>query len=354
MAGKHSARSAANAGNVAEGFIPQIDVEGSAYEAGIQLGYIWREAIVLAAERKPAGARPWWATRRRPFSTLISKYLPHLPDLHRGMAKGAGVPEENVGASIPMPDAGGCTSFAVQSGATLDGLPLSGQTKDTGESRAYQFQVLRLRLTDAPSALTLTYPGWLFGHGFVKGGCAIFRNSLYAGSPEGRLSYPIFGLVALHCPTVEEAIEVARRYSVNQGAHCTIADERGGTAGLEIGKGGIGVLRPKRGIYVHANAVVSSKRLQKHEAAPTATFSREDSLHREERLRARLEADRGRLTPQLAYMALCDHHGHPRSVCRHQSRQAMTTSAVVVEPTRGLLHACRGNPCRNWPRTYAL
>jgi len=347
-------RSAVNAGKVAEGFIPQIDVEGSAYEAGIQLGYIWREAIVLAAERRPAVARPWWATRRRPFSTLISKYLPHLPDLHRGMAKGAGVPEEKIGASIPMPEAGGCTSFAVQPGATLDGLPISGQTKDTGENRAYQFQVLRLNLTDAPSALTLTYPGWLFGHGFVEGGCSIFRNSLYAGSPEGRLSYPIFGLVALHCPTVEEAIEVARRYGVNQGAHCTIADERGGIAGIELGRGGVGVLRPKRGIYVHANAVRSSKRLQKHEAAPTATFSREDSLHREERLRGRLETDRGRLTPQLAYMALCDHHGYPSSVCRHQSRQAMTTSAVVVEPTRGLLHACRGNPCRNWPRTYAL
>ncbi len=351
MAAKQSAK---NARSVAEGFIPQIDIEGSAYEAGIQLGYVWREALILAAERKPAGARPWWATRRRPFSTLISKYLPHLPDLNRGMAKGAGVPEERVGTSIPMPDAGGCTSFAVQPRATVAGRPISGQTKDTGEDRAYRFQVLCLRLTDAPSALTLTYPGQLFGQGLVSGGCSVFRNSLYAGDCEGVLPHAVFGLLALHCPTVEDVIKLARRHSPYHGAHYTIADECGGIAGLEVAKGGIGVLRPKRGIYVHANAVRSLKRLQKHESPPTGTFTRENSLHREERLRARLEADRGRLTPQLAYMALCDHHGYPSSVCRHQSRQAVTTSAVVVEPTRGLLHVCRGNPCQNWPRTYAL
>ena len=76
-------------------------------------------------------------------------------------------------------------------------------------------------------------------------------------------------------------------------------------------------------------------------------------MHREARVRARLEPDNGRLTAQLAYCAMTDHVGFPQSVCRHEAK-AQTTSFVAAEPTRGLLHVCRGQPCRNWPRTYRL
>ena len=79
-----------------------------------------------------------------------------------------------------------------------------------------------------------------------------------------------------------------------------------------------------------------------------------DSLHRGQQLRERLEADQGRLTPQLAYAALCDHSNFPTGICRHQGQDAWTASAVIVEPVKGLLHVTRGAPCQNWPRTYAL
>ena len=110
---------------------------------------------------------------------------------------------------------------------------------------------------------------------------------------------------------------------------------------------------PKRSIYTHANAVVSGKRLQKHETEDPNS-RRSDSLHRQTRLRERLEADHGRLTPQLALYAMVDHTNYPTSICRHQNAGAFTGGAVVAEPTRGLLHCTRGQPCRNWPRTYQL
>jgi len=339
-----------------EGHVPLLSVAGTPYEAGVQLGYAWKEAFYHVARNWPPNTRPWWMDRR--YARLISRHAPHLPDLYRGMAKGAGVPEKRLSDPAPggtpslAEEPGGCTSFAVHPTTTLDGIPISGQTKDTGSQQQFRFVVLRLQLRGAPSALTLTYPGLLFGHGFVAGGCSLFRNSLFAGSAEKGLPAHVWGLLALHCTTAEAAGEIALRYGIQGGGHYTIADAKGGIVGVEWGQGGVAILRPKRGIYTHANAVVSGARLRRYEKG--GSWGPLNSLQRQTRLRQRLEADRGRLTAQLAFMALCDHVRYPRSICRHESLDALTTAAVVVEPTRGLLHATRGAPCMNWPKTYAL
>ena len=334
----------------AEGFVPEVSIEGTAYECGRMLGHVWQDALQLGASKASIGSKPWWKDKR--YAKLVDEYVPHLPDLYRGQAKSSGLREDLVGTRAAVAE-GGCTSFAIAPSATLDGQPISGQTKDVSAQRMYQFQVLRLKCSDGPSALSLTYAGWLFGHGFVQGGCAIFRNSLFAGGGEGGLPYAVWGLLSLHCPTVEAVIELTQKYGVRQGFHCTVADERGAIVGIESGRSGLAFLKPKRGLYTHANAAVSGKRLQKHEVEDP-NFRRADSLHRQSRLRERLEADHGLLTPQLALYAMVDHTNYPTSMCRHQNANAYTGGAVVVEPTRGLLHCTRGQPCRNWPRTYRL
>ena len=333
-----------------EGELPLVNCEGTARECGLMLGSAWKEALTLEASRARSD-KAWWKDKR--LCKLISEYAPHLPDLYRGMARGAGLREDMISWRAPQHERGACTSFAVAPGSSLDRTPISGQTKDVSHVRGLQLVVLRVKMTGAPSMLTLTYQGWLFGHGFVKGGTAVFRNSLYVETCDDGLPYDIWGILALHCRTVEDVIELTRRHGMQGAAHVTVADERGGIVGIENGRGGPALLKPKRGIYVHANCVVSGRRMMRYERGHDI-FHREDSLHRTARLRARLEADRGRLTAQLAHGALCDHDGYPLSVCRHESVEAMTSAAVVVEPTRGLLHATRGAPCQNWPRTYRL
>jgi isopenicillin-N N-acyltransferase-like protein len=316
----------------------------------VQPGYAWADTLRAEAQRLPPG-RPWW--QARDLQPLLARYAPHLPELYRGMAHGADLPDDRVGERYPLPDQG-CTSFAVAPAATLAGQPFSGQTKDTHLNRALRFQVLSLRLTDHPaSALTLTYPGWLFGHGFVAGGCAIFRNSLYAGATAGgRIPYFVWGLLALHCPTVAAVAELSRQFPPIEQSHAAVADEQGGILGCEFGQGGLGLLEPEQGLYVHANAVVAPALLP-HEQEE-GLFRRADSLHRVARCRALLSPDLGRLTPQLAWRALADHDGYPVSICRHQAHEAQTTAAVVVEPVARRLTVCRGAPCRQWPVTYTL
>lgn len=333
--------------------MPCVECEGTALECGRTLGAMWKPALQLEAEQRK-GSKPWWKSRR--WAPLVEKYAPHLPDVYRGMARGAGVSEDAMGERAAAEDVGaGCTSFALAPEATLEGIPISGQNKDVSAMRGRELLVLRMKMTDAPSMLTLTYTGstWLFGHGFIQGGTAIFRNSVYIDAGSGSLPYMIWGLLALHCPSVDDVIELTDRHGVGDAFHVVVADQRGGIVGIEAGRGGVAYLRPTRGIYAHANAVVSLGPLRQTEK-DDARFTRKDSLHRMQRLTERLQAEHGRLTAELAYNALCDHDGYPLSVCRHESPEAQTAAAVIAEPTRGLLHVTRGAPCRHWPQTFSI
>lgn len=349
-----------------EGAVPLLDVAGSAFACGEMLGYAWHDALAQIGQGFPPEARPWW--KAPAYRKLIERHVPHLPDLFRGMAKGANLPEERIG-SRALPDAkDGCTCFAVAPNATIDGIPLSGQTKDTPADRIFRYQVLRMRIEGGPSTLTLTYPGWTFGHGFVANGCSIFRNSLYAGESQGKLSYAMWGILALHCPTAAEAAELAQRHGVRcPGAHCVVADSRGGILGIEMGKGGIKILKPKNGIYAHSNHVVSGAAMKRFETYNTTGLR--DSENRLQRMTERLTADHGRLTAPLAHLAMTDHGGYPHCICHHEDKPSEangtltsptipllvnTTASVTAEPTRGRLHVTRGQPCRNWPQTYSL
>ncbi len=333
-----------------DGAMTLVSCEGTASECGEQLGCAWREVLTFEAEHTSSD-KAWWKDRR--YQKLVSKYVPHLPDLYRGMASGAALKEDMVAPRAPN-EHDGCTSFALAPSATLDRVPISGQNKDGPRKRMAQLLVLRMKIAEGPSCLTLTYPGWLFGHGFVRGGTAIFRNSLYVARPHTGLPFDVWGILALHCPNVEEVMKLTRDYGFDSPGHLTVADERGGIIGIENGAGGPVFPRPKKGVYAHANGVISNPRLLAQERRNNADSYRVDSRHRTERLYAQFEPERGRLTAQLAYRALCDHDGLPRSLCRHEGEEAITGSAVIVEPTRGLLHCTRTSPCQSWPQTYSL
>jgi len=341
-------------------WIPEVRVSGSSFEAGQQLGAAWEEALRGEAAIQDEGT-PWW--KHAPYGRLMERYAPHLPDLYRGMAKGAGIPEDRIATRTPMGKSlsgsddsltSGCTSFAVADKATREGIPIAGQTKDISRARGRLFEVLALQLEDSPhSALTLTYPGWLYGHGFVVGGCAIFRNSLRVAAPDKGMPAAVWGLLALHGPSVEDVMRLTRDYGVNAPMHVTVMDESGGIIGIEHGKAGTVFLEPDEGLYVHANAVVENSALRATEIDHTY-FHREDSIVRRRVLGENLKAQSGRLTVPLCYASLMDHTGYPTSICRHQSEAAMTCGVVIAEPTARRLHVARGPVCMHWPRVHSL
>lgn len=329
---------------------PFFQATGTTREAAAALGEYWHETLRYLADRRDPGARPWWKVPR--YSALIDSIAPHLPDLYIGLAQGAGVPEDAVGSQLAEPAADGCTSFALQGQRTCGGLPLAGQTKDGPAARRARFQIVAFEPSDAPAFLTLTYAGWLYGQGFVAGGCAIYRNQLFAGIRPG-LPYPEWGVLALHCPTVAHVEELTRRWGLTESAHVVVVDEHDGILGIESTSHGLSFLPCDGSIYTHANAICGNPEAARLDPGDEI-YTRQDSLRRQERLHELLSERSDWTCPDLLRL-LGDHDNAPRSICRHQEPDvAMTVAAVVSDAKRRELWVAAGSPCTYEPRCYTL
>ncbi len=138
-----------------EGVIPLVNFEGSAYECG-------KEYAKFTTKNYP-GYRLYldmayqWKSLDPEIKCLVDERAPYLFDLHRGIWEETGSPQEPLESSISKLSAGkeGCTSFAIAGDQTVDGYPLSGQTKDTPLDRVELYIVLRMRLEEGPTILML-------------------------------------------------------------------------------------------------------------------------------------------------------------------------------------------------------
>jgi hypothetical protein len=342
---------------VPEGTIPLLAVEGSAYDCG-------RQYAALVQERFPAHDRflkqaGWSARLDGVTKGLFERRAPHVLALDRGVADGLGAGARR--AARPDVSADGCTSFGVSGAVTLDGTPISGQTKDTPYTRAELFVALRLRITGAPSMLSVVYPGELMGYGFWSNGMSVFRNSLYssAGAERG-LSMEEWNYLSLASGSVGEAITLAQRHGIRGAGNWLLTDAHGESASVEFNGDGVSIIPARDGIATHANHPegAETSRLdcdwRRHGYGPG---ERETSNWRMHGLWRLLNDERGRLSAQKALMLLADHTRYPHNICRHQVQgkpEMETTAAIVAEPAKGLLHAVRGQPCANAPVTYTL
>ena len=335
---------------IPEGTVPLISVEGTARECG-------REYVEIVRERYPGYRRYLdsihaWRDLRPAVRTLFEERAPHVLELFAGMIEA----DEATGGTPAPAGEQGCTSFGVSGKVTLDGQPVSGQTKDTGWGSAEQYIVLRMRIQDAPSILTLAYPGEVLGYGLWSTGMSIFRNSLHAKPADNDgLQLPQLALLTLAGSSAQDAAELAKTHGLTGTGNAMISDPSGESLSLEWNAGGVSALPARDGIAVHANHPEGSETTPFEKYPDEA--ERENSRFRASRLRELLAEQAGRLTPQLALRALSDHAHYPLGICRHTiggSAKLCTTAAVVVEPTRGRLHVVRGPACSNWPVTYTI
>ena len=343
---------------VSEGTVPLVAVEGSAYDCGREYGEIVR-ARYPGYDRYLRQVDGWL---RLPAETrrLFERRAPFVLEIYRGLAA-SGSPERVPEPAAPNAQVGatreGCTSFGVSGDVTLDGWPISGQTKDVGVGAAGMFIALRMRLKDGPTVLVLAYPGEVLGLGLWSTGMSLFRNSLYSTASATRgLAMEQWALLALAGSSVQEAVELADRHGiVGQGSH-VITDKTGAACAVEYNAGGVGVVWAKDGIATHGNHPEADV-TRPFEDLTWVESERENSRYRTHGLHALLQGERGRLTPQRAMMTLADHTYYPQGICRHWIEgepESETVAAAVAEPTRGRLHVVRGQPCSNPAVTYSI
>ena len=286
---------------------------------------------------------------------LQERHVPHIFDVYRGLADGV----ESTGSAAAPKVQSGCTSFGVSGTVTLDGQPISGHTKDTKYENAHMYIVLRMRIKEAPTILVLAYPGGVSGYGMWSTGISKFGNSLYSSADsENGLQMEEWAILALSGTSVDEAVELAKRYGIKEAGNLLISDPQGESRSVEFNAGGLSVISPREGILTHGNHPEGpeTRLFDAYEESEGAS-ERENSRYRMHGLWQMLDTERGRLTAQRAVTLLADHTHYPQGICRHwvDGRPEMeTTAAVVVEPTQGRLHVTRGQPCCNWPVTYTV
>ena len=291
-----------------------------------------------------------WKTITPEAKKLFERQAPYILDVYRGLMDA----DKTGPQSNDVTEETGCSSFGVSGAITLDGEPISGQTKDTVLESACLYIVLRMRIKGGPTILVLAYPGEILGYGMWSTGMSIFRNALYstAGAAKG-LTMVQWGLLALAGETVEQAGELAKRFGIQEAGNCLISDGTGKSLSVEFNAGGVSLVPARDGIATHANHPVGRETSLFHGNQPEIKSS--NSYFRMSRLAELLNDERGRLTVQKAMAALADHEKYPFGICRHLVDKGMsTTAAIIAEPTKGKLHVVRGNPCSAWPVTYNI
>jgi hypothetical protein len=182
-----------------------------------------------------------------------------------------------------------------------------------------------------------------------------WRHDMYAkgGTKKPVLTPGVLPFLTLACRNVHQAAELMEKYCGNSAGGSMMSDVHGDAVAFDSTASGLGMVWAKDGILTRSNHP-EAPLCQGDEQYPCPAFEA-DSKYRTRELRKLFEAESGRLTPQKALHIMADHTVYPRGQCKHwHDDGTVTTALVMCEPSKGLLHIVRGQPCCNWPVTYSV
>lgn len=123
---------------------PVLHLKGTPYEMGYQHGVLFKEHVIENARylldvKGEQGTLEWGPLRVKPralLQTIIATQQRFVPDRYldeiRGLAAGAGLPEEQIRLANFIPELFHCSGFALMNSATRDGTLYHGRVLDYG------------------------------------------------------------------------------------------------------------------------------------------------------------------------------------------------------------------------------
>ena len=123
---------------------PVLHLKGTPYEMGYQHGVLFKEHVIENARylldvKGEQGTLEWGPLRVKPralLQTIIATQQRFVPDRYldeiRGLAAGAGLPEEQMRLANFIPELFHCSGFALMNSATRDGTLYHGRVLDYG------------------------------------------------------------------------------------------------------------------------------------------------------------------------------------------------------------------------------
>ena len=343
---------------------PLVEVDSPhAHERGRQYGEQAREQVGISIafysdefERKSGLSWSEVCERAPKWLPHIEAYAPETLDEVRGVAEGANVRLEEIlalngrgelrkGDPFERPD--GCTSFSLTSEATADGHVYCGQNWDWRVGTKESVVMLRVVQPPKPTIVMQVEAGQIGRHGANSAGIGLNANGLEAPFGFGPgIPQPYIRRRILDSSTMASALTAVY---TSRPALCTnlVLTHRDGFAiDLETTPARHGVIRPKDGMIVHANAFLAHVPPQIEATYRPSSF---DSLFRVPRLEQALRKARAGDARAAIVAGLSDHFSHPNGVCTHPDDRDggkwETIASAVVDLTTGEYLVADGNPC---------
>jgi isopenicillin-N N-acyltransferase-like protein len=359
--------------------LPIIDLQGSAYDGGVQHGraaadLIGRNLEIYYDRFQRETRLPPQEVRDRAmrYLAVIDARDPEYGQAMRGVSDGARLPLADVAvlnaryeilySQYSMINQGeeatlmvdGCTAFAVTPDASSDGHLYLGQNWDWFPQ--VQGVVVRMHRSDGFALAAFTEAGIVGGKiGMNSRGIGLLINGLLSNKDDWRRLRTPFHVRTwqiLQAQTLDEAASVITR----EGRSCSanfLLGQANGTArvmNIEAAPDAVCTLQPRGGTLAHANHFVDPDALQVWQ--PLAE-DRTTTYQRGARMHELLEAGKasGKLGTAGLLEILRDHGGHPDSVCRHpnprlpEEQRVKTVVSVLEDLTARRFYVAGGTPC---------
>ena len=354
--------------------LPFASVRGSWGAMGAEVGQIFSpligrhlDAWIAHVTRETGAPRAAVVAAAQPYAAAIQTHAPFLWEELEGMARGSGIPLEELlvlqaraevlrAKRLARPAApateppGECTTFALGGRRAESGRTLFGQNVDLAPFLAEFGVIVRQQPREAPATLMYMTAGLLGHNGLNEAGVGVCAN--FVDDPGGwgdGLPRYLLSRLALREETAAGALDAAMRPPRAASRNLLIADAGGDFVDAELLCREAGLIRGQDGLLVHANHLEAAC-FQGYEK-PT-----ENSLRRRERLEALLAGAPEPLTVADIQRYYRDHADAPHSLCAHPfpGRDVQTVVSVIGDLERLELHAAKGSPCRAVYATYTI
>jgi len=361
--------------------IPMIEVSGTHYEVGQQIGQHVKPRLQRILPRLHEGLPPGvsWKDMLLKGRLCLAHSRAVYPDFVEeleGTAEAAELPFEEVflaiceellepaawHADVPTLTRG-CTDFAARGQATIDGSTLVAHTNDLPAESEEDLVILRVRAGDEPEFIAVSAAGLGFSAGFNAAGISMTGNAVSCSDIRPGVPRLLIARAILAARRLGEAMDACLLPLRASNYNNVIADLNGEIYNMEGSATDCEPIYIDGDIMAHTNHYLSWP-MRQFEAHRNYIGG---SIIRYNRAMRLLRENYGRLSPELFQKLLTDHANYPGSICKHAG-MTVTAFSIIINLNELRAWIGRGRPCQTtyiehtlapwtppegWPRSYS-
>lgn len=333
--------------------MPIVDISGSRYAAGKQLGQQVGHLLNGMVEQLrgevnasyPGGWRAF-CTKSKIYSAFVENYLAKDYAEMQGVQDGSGLPLEELFALTclelreELQEPKGCTDFVVGTEGTANQHVYACHNEDWSTSEQKFLVIRRSHIDDEPESISVGYGGIIPSIGFNRNGIAVTGNAL---SPNDKK----FGVPKLHivreiltAENVHGALILSSMQPRASSFNNVLSTSSGQIYNFE-GSANHHALAFSSEYSVHTNHYLADE-MKRYEGSANSM----ESILRYNTMKSLVQQSYGNLTVETCKVLMGNHTNAPNSPCKHLSQgNTCTVFAAIIDLTEGLLHINLGNPC---------